>query len=284
MKLSLDDVSQKSGVSKKILSNFEDGLTDIQIVTIFKIACAIEMPASYSPDLLFLNWEEFIRKCVERRKEMHLPLKSITKSTSLSYEFIKKFEEAKRNIHLNRVLQILRILEISQSRRFESIPVRENFLSRRQEKYGSDDPIPASHILIEWDKMVEFSINARHALKFSQKQLAETAGVSLPTIVNFENYRVGLNINSALKIFNALHLEKNLSEKDLSTYFSILDWEAFVETAIERRQELCLSRNELSKFSKVMFPIVTKFEEGNTNLTLKSLIKILTVLELVSTS
>jgi transcriptional regulator with XRE-family HTH domain len=59
-----------------------------------------------------------------------------------------------------------------------------------------------------------------------------------------------------------------------------LNWQLLVKEAVKRRKEQHLTQEELSVISGVSKPTLNGFEQGKTNITLDSAIKILRVLGL----
>ncbi|OFW97918.1 MAG: hypothetical protein A3J37_01770 [Alphaproteobacteria bacterium RIFCSPHIGHO2_12_FULL_45_9] len=281
IKLSLEDISYISGVPKPKLLEFENGLTNIKLETVFRIVEALRIEQDSSPHFSFLEWQEFIEKSIQRRKDLGLSLNDIKTSAAASYKVIKKFENGEKNIGLNSIIKILRVLDISQSRCFQKKPVKKSYISKRHKKYGTGDIPEVLGPLLNWEKIVEICTLTRRKLNMTQGDLERRAGVSKTTVVNFESGLTNLNINTILNIFRALDLNSRLDSSDLSKYFAILDWDAFVKTSLKRKEELCLSRNELAKFANLTFPVVTNFEKAKTSISLNSVIKILKTLGLL---
>lgn len=61
-----------------------------------------------------------------------------------------------------------------------------------------------------------------------------------------------------------------------------LDWSAFVEEAIKRRKEQGLTQEKLAILVGVSKPTLNRFEQGNTNVTLANVFKILRALGLLA--
>ena len=59
-----------------------------------------------------------------------------------------------------------------------------------------------------------------------------------------------------------------------------LDWKTFVEEAIVRRKNQRLTQKQLAVIAGVSGPTVNRFEQGKTNITLASALKILKCLGL----
>lgn len=59
-----------------------------------------------------------------------------------------------------------------------------------------------------------------------------------------------------------------------------LNWPALVEEAIKRRKEQNLSQEKLAIIAGVSKPTVSNFEQGHSNITLASALKILKILGL----
>jgi transcriptional regulator with XRE-family HTH domain len=64
-----------------------------------------------------------------------------------------------------------------------------------------------SNIRLNWPQLVEEAIKRRKQQRFTQEQLAILAGVSKPTINNFEQGNTNITLDSALKILRALGLD-----------------------------------------------------------------------------
>lgn len=60
-----------------------------------------------------------------------------------------------------------------------------------------------------------------------------------------------------------------------------LDWKEFVEEAVARRKQQRISQKKLAVLAGVSGPTVNRFEQGKTNITLDSALKILKCLGLV---
>jgi DNA-binding XRE family transcriptional regulator len=63
------------------------------------------------------------------------------------------------------------------------------------------------HIVrLDWQSFVQEAIKRRKEGRITQKQLALLAGVSKPTIVNFEKGEMGISLMNAMKILKAVGL------------------------------------------------------------------------------
>lgn len=63
------------------------------------------------------------------------------------------------------------------------------------------------HIVrLDWQSFVQEAIKRRKEGRITQKQLALLAGVSKPTIVNFEKGEMGISLVNAMKILKAVGL------------------------------------------------------------------------------
>lgn len=280
-KLTLEDVSRISGIPKSTILNFEDGLTNLTLQTIFRIITPLNIEKNASPHLAFLDWEKFVKDITAHREDSGISLDKMGDLAQVSYKVIKKFENCEKNIGMSSIIKILRSLKITQSRCFQKKPIKKSHVTRRKNKYGSQNvPIVVSPLL-NWKKVVELCISTRHQLNLTQEDISKRTGLSRATIVSFESGLTGLNIKTVFKIFDALEVRKNIDELNLSLYFSILDWDSFVKAAIKRKNDLCLSRNELTKLSRLTFPVVTNFEKANVNIGLNRVIDILDTLNLL---
>lgn len=63
-----------------------------------------------------------------------------------------------------------------------------------------------SNIRLNWPELVATAIARRKQQKLTQEQLATICGISKPTLNNFEQCRVSITLDSALKILRALDL------------------------------------------------------------------------------
>lgn len=57
---------------------------------------------------------------------------------------------------------------------------------------------------LDWQSLVEEAVRRRKEQKLSQKKLAVLAGVSGPTVNDFEQQRTTITLESALKILRCL--------------------------------------------------------------------------------
>lgn len=62
------------------------------------------------------------------------------------------------------------------------------------------------NIRLDWQEIVTEAINRRKQQRLTQKQLAVLAGVSGPTVNNFEQGRHSITLESAFKILQSLGL------------------------------------------------------------------------------
>lgn len=62
------------------------------------------------------------------------------------------------------------------------------------------------NIFLDWQSLVEEAVKRRKEQKLTQKQLAVLAGVSSPTLNNFEQGRTSITLETALKILRCLGL------------------------------------------------------------------------------
>jgi transcriptional regulator with XRE-family HTH domain len=62
-------------------------------------------------------------------------------------------------------------------------------------------------IRLDWQSLVKEAIKRRKAQNLTQEQLAVLAGVSKPTLNGFEQGRLNIKLESALKILKVLGLE-----------------------------------------------------------------------------
>lgn len=60
------------------------------------------------------------------------------------------------------------------------------------------------NIRLDWKSLVEEAVRRRKEQKLSQKKLAVLAGVSGPTVNAFEQQKVSITLESALKILKCL--------------------------------------------------------------------------------
>lgn len=60
------------------------------------------------------------------------------------------------------------------------------------------------NIRLDWKNLVEEAVRRRKEQKLSQKKLAVLAGVSGPTVNAFEQQKVSITLESALKILKCL--------------------------------------------------------------------------------
>lgn len=60
-----------------------------------------------------------------------------------------------------------------------------------------------------------------------------------------------------------------------------LNWQNIVQEAIKRRKEQKLTQEQLALLAQVSKPTLNNFEQGNTNITVANVLKILAVLGLV---
>jgi transcriptional regulator with XRE-family HTH domain len=63
------------------------------------------------------------------------------------------------------------------------------------------------NICLNWPTLVKEAIKRRKEQRLSQAKLAVLAGVSKPTLSNFEKGRTNITLQSALKILHMLGLE-----------------------------------------------------------------------------
>lgn len=154
-KLTLEDVSRISGIPKSTILNFEDGLTNLTLQTIFRIITPLNIEKNASPHFAFLDWEKFVGETIERREDLGLSIDKMGELAQVSYKVVKKFENCEKNIGLNRVIKILRGLEISQSRCFQKKPIKKSHVTKRENKYGSQNVPVVEKPLLNWEKVVE---------------------------------------------------------------------------------------------------------------------------------
>ena len=60
------------------------------------------------------------------------------------------------------------------------------------------------NLRLDWQDLVEEAVKRRKEQKLSQKKLAVLAGVSGPTVNDFEQHRTTITLESALKILRCL--------------------------------------------------------------------------------
>ena len=60
------------------------------------------------------------------------------------------------------------------------------------------------NLRLDWQSLVEEAVRRRKEQKLSQKKLAVLAGVSGPTVNDFEKQRTTITLESALKILRCL--------------------------------------------------------------------------------
>jgi DNA-binding XRE family transcriptional regulator len=58
-------------------------------------------------------------------------------------------------------------------------------------------------ICLDWQGFVKEAVKRRKEGRITQKQLALLAGVSKPTVVNFEKGDLGISLSNAIKILKA---------------------------------------------------------------------------------
>ena len=63
------------------------------------------------------------------------------------------------------------------------------------------------NIRLNWSKLVEEAVKHRKEQQLTQEQLATLAGVSKPTLNNFEQGKQNITVQNALKILTALGLD-----------------------------------------------------------------------------
>jgi transcriptional regulator with XRE-family HTH domain len=63
------------------------------------------------------------------------------------------------------------------------------------------------NIRLNWKYLVKEAVKRRKEQKLTQEQLSVLAGVSKPTLNNFEQGKTTIKIESAIKILNILGLE-----------------------------------------------------------------------------
>lgn len=63
------------------------------------------------------------------------------------------------------------------------------------------------NIRLNWQDLVEEAIRRRKEQKLTQEQLSILAGVSKPTLNNFEQGKHNIKLESAVKIFKILGLD-----------------------------------------------------------------------------
>ena len=63
------------------------------------------------------------------------------------------------------------------------------------------------NIRLNWSALIQEAINRRKAQRLTQEQLAVLAGVSKPTLNSFEQGKVSIKLDSAVKILTALGLD-----------------------------------------------------------------------------
>lgn len=62
------------------------------------------------------------------------------------------------------------------------------------------------NIRLDWQSLSKEAVKRRKEQKLTQEQLAILAGVSKPTLVNFENGRQNIKVENAIKILKTLGL------------------------------------------------------------------------------
>ncbi|MBX3487703.1 MAG: helix-turn-helix transcriptional regulator [Candidatus Paracaedibacteraceae bacterium] len=62
------------------------------------------------------------------------------------------------------------------------------------------------NIRLNWQNLIEEAIKRREPQKLTQEQLAILAGVSKPTLNNFEQGKTKITVENAIKILRALGL------------------------------------------------------------------------------
>ncbi len=65
------------------------------------------------------------------------------------------------------------------------------------------------NLRLDWPRLVEEAIKRRKAQRLTQEQLATLAGVSKPTLNNFEAKKTNITLENALKILRMLGLAEN---------------------------------------------------------------------------
>jgi transcriptional regulator with XRE-family HTH domain len=60
------------------------------------------------------------------------------------------------------------------------------------------------NIRLNWQHLIAEALKRRKEQRLTQEQLAVLAGVSKPTLNNFENGKTSINLDSALKILRVL--------------------------------------------------------------------------------
>ncbi len=65
------------------------------------------------------------------------------------------------------------------------------------------------NIQLDWQSFVEEAVTRRKGQRLTQKELAVLAGVSLPTLIRFEQGDTSLSIDNAFKILGQLGLVVN---------------------------------------------------------------------------
>jgi transcriptional regulator with XRE-family HTH domain len=63
------------------------------------------------------------------------------------------------------------------------------------------------NIRLNWQNIVSEAVKRRKEQKLTQEQLAVLTGVSKPTLNNFEQGRLNIKLDSALKILKSLGLD-----------------------------------------------------------------------------
>jgi len=64
-----------------------------------------------------------------------------------------------------------------------------------------------NNIRLNWQTFVEEEIRRRKESGMTQKELALLAGVSKPTLINFEKGELGISLGNAMKILRVVGLE-----------------------------------------------------------------------------
>ena len=63
------------------------------------------------------------------------------------------------------------------------------------------------NIRLNWQHLIAEALKRRKEQRLTQEQLAVLAGVSKPTLNNFENGKTSINLDSALKILRVLGVD-----------------------------------------------------------------------------
>jgi transcriptional regulator with XRE-family HTH domain len=63
------------------------------------------------------------------------------------------------------------------------------------------------NLCLNWTDLIKEAIKRRKEQRLTQEQLAILAGVSKPTLNNFEQGKTSITLESALKIFKVLGME-----------------------------------------------------------------------------